>query len=153
MTQRIEKSIIINRPIEEVFDVATCLESCVNWQTMMIGSEKVTPGAKGVGTQYKHTAKFMGIPVITQPVITVNEPPHRFAYHNQSGAFGYEVQFNFESVADGTRFDAVLTTDSASNLIAEIAIPLLVGAASRQYDNDLSLLKGMMETGLQVKKF
>lgn len=152
MTQTIQKS-IIHRPIEVVFDVATCLESCINWQAMMVEARKITPGSKGVGTQFHHKSRFMRIPIGTEPVITLYEPPHRFGYRNESGTFTFEVLFTFTAVDGGTRFDATMSSSAANRPIAEVAVPLLVNNASRQYDNDLHVLKTMMEGDLRVKVF
>lgn len=151
MTHSIKKSIIINRPIDEVYDTATCLESCVNWQAMMVEAKQVTPGDKGVGTQYKHKAKFMGITVETNPVITVYEPPYHFAFANTTGVFPFEAEFTFEAVEDGTRLSITLSTQGFRNVVSELTFPVLIKAASRQYENDMAILKDMMENGVKVK--
>ena len=47
-------TITINRPVEEVFDVATCQQRCVIWRGPITLAKKTTDGPVDVGTSYEH---------------------------------------------------------------------------------------------------
>ncbi len=145
-------SIIIERPIDEVFSTATCLESCVNWQTFMVNAEKVSEGPVHVGSQYKHSGRFLGMTGDAFPVVTALEPPHLFAYEND-GRFPFNVEYRFESVPEGTRMTCKMYVPPGNNPIIHMAMPLLMNALSRQFTSDLQSLKEMMEAGVKVRKW
>ncbi len=146
-----ENSVIINRPIEEVFDTATCMESCVNWWTMLTEAKKVSAGPTGVGSEYHHTAKFMGVEMEARPVITVWEPAQRFAYKSDTATAEMEVAYTFEPVDGGTYFRSVMNADTKDNVISAEMLPVIAHAMARQLEDDMNVLKEMMNNGVQVK--
>ena len=46
-------SIVINRPLEEVFAYLSDLENNMNWRAGMIEAKKTSAGPIGVGTTYR----------------------------------------------------------------------------------------------------
>jgi uncharacterized protein YndB with AHSA1/START domain len=148
--QSIEKSIVINRPIEEVFDTATCLRSCVNWQASVVQAEKVSDGPTGVGTQFKHTGKFLGISFESNPVVTRYEPSRVFGYSN-GGSPQFDVLFSFEPVGEGTRFTAKVSSNNPDTVFRQIALPLVVAAMGRGIETAMHNLKDLMEANVAVK--
>lgn len=146
-----ENSVIINRPIEEVFETATCMESCINWWTMVQDAKKITPGPTSVGTEYRHLGKFMGIKVEAHPVVTVLEPPYHFAYKSDTSSADMDVDFTFEPVDGGTKMTIKMDARSNWNIVSQTMLPLVVNAAGRQFQNDMQGLKEMMENGVKVK--
>ena len=143
-------SVVINRPIEEVFENATCLRSCVRWMTTMTAADKVTEGNVGVGTMYQHKAKFMGINVDTYPTIRKYDPPKELVFGDPNSIVPYEVAFTFTPVEGGTRFDVTLESGS-KGLINGIARPILNKAFTRQMQSDMDTLKELLEGGVRVK--
>ncbi len=146
-----EKSVIINRPIEEVFETATCMESCINWWTMIKDAKKVTPGPTAIGTEYRHTAKFMGISVESHPVVTALEAPHHFAYTSNTPSSTMDVDFTLEAVEGGTKLTIKMIAQPSGNVVTQTMLPLVVNAAGRQFGSDMEGLKDMMENGVKVK--
>jgi uncharacterized protein YndB with AHSA1/START domain len=147
----IEKSVVINRPIAEVFDTATCMESCINWWTTVKEATKITPGPTAVGTEYRHISRFMGIAVEARPVITVLDAPRHFAYQSRTPNVALDMDFQFEEVEGGTKMTIKLIAQPSENIVSQTMLPLLTSAAERQFDNDMLALKEMMENGVKVK--
>jgi hypothetical protein len=145
----ITKSIVIKRPIEEVFDVATCLKRCVVWQASIVGSEKISEGPVGVGTRYRHQVKFLGIKSETHPVVTVWEPPHRMAYQDASGPSTFDVHFTCEPTPEGVKF-TVNVSGEPKGVLANLTEPLLVPLLERQFESDLQALKVLMENEVPI---
>ena len=146
-----ENTVTINRPIAEVFETATCLESCINWWTMIQDTKKITPGPTAVGTEYQHMGKFMGIGLETHPVVTMLEPPYQFAYHSETSSAIMDVEYRFESVDGGTKMTIKMVAEPVGNLVSKAMLPLVINASSRQFHNDMLALKDMMESGVKVK--
>lgn len=147
----IVKEIVINRPIQEVFETATCMESCINWWTMIKEAKKVSEGPTAVGTEYRHIAKFMGVSVESRPVVTLLEPPYRFAYQSRTPTAHMDVTFMFEEVSGGTKMTIQMEADPIPNMFAQTLLPMVMNAAGRQFQSDMDTLKAMMENDVKVK--
>jgi len=145
-------SVVINRPIEEVFDTATCLRSCVNWQTSMVRAEKDATGPAEVGAKYNHEVKFMGLNIEAHPVIRAIEAPRRFVFGDDTTFIPYEVTYSFDPVEGGTRFTARIESGSGGPaLIKGIARSVFEKPFNRQVQSDMEALKDLMEAGATVK--
>lgn len=146
----LKQSIIINRPIEEVFDVATCHERCVVWRGPIVGAKKTSPGPVGVGTTYRHTLGFLGLTTEAEPVITAWEPPYRAEFENQTGPAVYKSAFTCETVEEGTKLTTGINLE-IGGLFRHMPEGLVKTAAFRQHRADLNTLKEMMESGTEIK--
>ena len=143
------KSVVIQRPIEEVFELTTCLVRCAVWQTLIVETEKETPGPVGVGTRYKHKAKYLGVTMETHPVITVWEPPYRMEYESMTSAATYHAAYVFEPEGDATRFTATLSADT-SGIVLRVTEPFMRASLMRQFESDLEVLMHLLEEGIPV---
>jgi hypothetical protein len=141
----IVKSLVINRPIEEVYDVATCQRRCVVWQSGIVNAEKVTEGPAGVGSEYEHMSSFLGFRATNRPRITVWDPPYRFAVHSDGSASSYDVEMSFEEVEGGTRMTSTFTMEGANAMLSRFTEPLVRMGLERMTERDLNTLKELME--------
>lgn len=60
MTVREEHSVLIERPIEEVFAFATHPDNDTLWQSTSLETEQTSAGPVDVGTTFRNTSKFLG---------------------------------------------------------------------------------------------
>lgn len=144
------ESILINRPIEEVFDVATCQERCLVWRGPILATKKTSDGPAGLGSTYEHKVKFLGITVEAAPVITGWQPPNRADFENRSGPVSYDSTFTFEETAEGT----IMTTRilaQPGGAFRHIPDRLVHSAITRQHKADLESLKELLETETEIK--
>ena len=144
------ESIVINRPIEEVFDVATCQERCVVWRGPILATKKTSDGPSSVGSTYEHKVQFLGITVEAAPVITKWEPPHRAEFENRKGPVNYDSTFTFEAAGDGTKMTTVIKAEP-NGAFRHIPERLVHNAITRQHKSDLEALKELLEAGTEVK--
>ena len=145
-----EHSVIIKRPIEDVFKNATCLKGCINWQASVLHAEQVGDDPLHVGSRYKHNIKFMGMTAQTQPEVTVLNPPYEFAFKDPTAPVYFETFFTFEPVAEGTRFTVRIESGLSQSFLGRIAMPLFLNALKRQFDTDMASLKDLLESGVTV---
>jgi Polyketide cyclase / dehydrase and lipid transport len=145
-----EHSIVIDRPIEDVYKNATCLKGCVNWQTSIMHTEQVTDSPVGVGTRYKHIVKFMGMKGETQPEITVYNPPYEFGYKDPNADIAFETLYNFEKLPTGTRVTVTVNSGLTQSFLGKLAMPVFLTAIRRQFDADMATLKELLENDVTV---
>ena len=138
-------TIMINRPIEEVFDVATCQERCVVWRGPITVAKKTSPGPVEVGATYEHTVKFLGISLVARPKVTVWDPPHRAEFINEAAPVTYHLSFNCEAKNGGTELTTRIEAQTRG-AFTHIIDDLVHKALMRQQGGDLETLKMLMES-------
>ncbi|HKZ83714.1 MAG TPA: SRPBCC family protein [Anaerolineae bacterium] len=140
---KLETSITINRPIEEVFAFAADIANYAEWETGVIAAEVTSPGPVGVGTQYKIDAEFMGRKLETTGELTAYDPPRITAWKATSGPFAMSGSTTFESVAGGTRVVSAIEAEPGG--FFKLAEPLLVRQMRGQMEKDVKKLKELLE--------
>ena len=142
-----EHTIVINKPIDYVFYNTTCMRGCVNWMSTVMSAEKIGDAPVQVGTQYKHTYKFMSNVGETFVTIQVYNPPYEFAFVDPS--YPVEFHYTFEEVPEGTRVHVLMTVTprEGSKLDAET----ISAGAKKQFDESLGNQKTMLESDIAVR--
>ena len=99
----IEGDIVIDRPVEDVFDCVAdeCNEPRYNAQMRL--AEKISDGPIGVGTQYRAEVVSGGRPVSMVIEFTAYERPRRLASKTTMSAMDIAYTLTFEPVPEGTR--------------------------------------------------
>jgi uncharacterized protein YndB with AHSA1/START domain len=80
MAGRFEATIVIDRPIEKVFEFLADGENDKKFSSRIIEIEKTTEGPPGVGTVYSSTAKDAGVKMRHEFELTQFEPPTRIRW-------------------------------------------------------------------------
>ncbi|HZS79434.1 MAG TPA: SRPBCC family protein [Ktedonobacteraceae bacterium] len=146
MAGTVQNSIVIERPIEEVFDFVTDPTTTSLWQPNLAQSEIITPGPMQVGTAIREVRRIGKAEKSAVWEVTEYEPPHKRAYvYTQS--FGPITQSGitiFEATEKGTlvQFTAYVKTRFPLNLL----MPLLVGLMRKQNEKNFALLKQLLES-------
>jgi uncharacterized membrane protein len=145
-----EKSIVIDRPIEQVFELATCLRRCVVWRNALLSSTQVSEGPVGVGTTFEQEVRGFGGTFRNSAVVTEYEPPRLFAYEKVEGPDDFKARFSFEAEGDSTRFDVWLDGDSSSGWVRLIPAPLIRKVILGEISQEMETLKAMMENDVDM---
>lgn len=113
MAITVEQSILINRPVQEVWDHIVAHNE---WRRpAVLAVRKLTDGPDGVGARYENTLKM---PVGTSTVVnevTVFEPPRQISWRQPEikGPIGVVEGHNYlEPAVDGTRFTMKITYET-----------------------------------------
>lgn len=142
----ISSLVVIDAPIQQVWDVIADVQSQPRWMTEMRGLRILTDGPIGAGTVCEADVRMFGITVTDPVTITVFEPPTRYAI-SHDGTFRGHGLITLEAGADGTttivRWDEVLIPPLLPHLGALAMAPAL-GAV---FQADLGRLKELVETG------
>jgi uncharacterized membrane protein len=142
---RVEASVVINRPIEEVFTFAADMNKSSTWQSSVLETALISPGPVGQGTTYRHTMQFSERRLEATAEITDYEPPRKYAWKATSAPFPLSGGMSFEAVNGSTRVTHSLEAEP-SGLLA-LAAPAIVRAAQQQFEADLKNLKELLEHG------
>jgi uncharacterized protein YndB with AHSA1/START domain len=141
---RLESSITINRPIEEVFTAVTDFASHPQWRGGLQRAEVTSPGPLRAGSTYVYDLRVMGREINTTGEVVAYEPPTAYAWKATSGPFPLSGKVHCEPAAGGTR--VIETVEVEPGGFFKLAQPLLVRQQQSQMEKDLKNLKELLET-------
>lgn len=102
---KVKHTVIINRPIDEVFAFVTNLNNETRWQSEI---KSVTlEGPLEAGSTFREDRVTFGRQFAWHFRITAFEPPHRISIDTISGTARYRGARLFEAVAGGTKVTEV----------------------------------------------
>jgi uncharacterized membrane protein len=140
---KIETSIVINRPVEEVFAFTTNFENQPKWQSRLLEVKKTSEGPIDVGTTWRGVAKLLGQRIETEQECTEYKLNRTYTGKFISGPFPVEARQTYEPVEGGTRLNFVLEAQPGS--FFNLAEPLVMSMVKRLTEADLANLKDLME--------
>ena len=144
---RIEASVVINRPVEEVFGFVTNPRNDVLWQSGVLESEQTSEGPMGVGTTFRTVGLMMGRQMEMTAEVAEYEPNRKIKYKGTSGPMSTESSFTLEPVEGGTRVSFVgeAETGGVFKRLFGIADAIMVRMGQRSWETDLANLKDILE--------
>src|SRR3712207_4569442 len=102
---RVEESIEINRPLEEVFNYLSDVDTVPEWTGLTIDVSKDTPGSLREGDEFTVAIKFLGRRFETPYQGSSYEPNRRYSDRVVGGPIpNQEWYYTFEEVSGGMRF-------------------------------------------------
>jgi hypothetical protein len=139
----IEESILINRPIAEVFAFMCETKNLHLWQTDVLEARQTPQGPVQVGTQLTLVRALMGRKIEGTTDIVAYEPPTRYAYKTTSGPAVTGVN-TCEATAEGTK----VTTrfDMQTGGLISLADPLVARTIKQSVESGLANLKDLLES-------
>jgi len=140
---KIEISAVVNRPVEEVFSVASNPEDGPKWSPGLVEVKKTSEGLIGVGSTYRLVRMFLGQRIEGDVELTEYEPNRKFTQDSKSRPFPVEAQWTFDAVEGGTRVSVVLEAEPGG--FFKLAEPLLRSFTKRTMETELANLKDLME--------
>jgi uncharacterized membrane protein len=147
---KIENSVEIDRPIEEVFDFVTNIENLPQWAGPVQEAQQTSEGPLGVGTTQSQVAQFLGRKVETSQEVTEYEPNTRFSTKSTSGPLPMEIHYVLEPSGEGTRVSLEGNVDAGG--FFKVAEPIVARMLQRQTTSDAANLKELMEASAEAGK-
>lgn len=147
---RVEQSVTINRPIEEVFGYLSDIERQPEWVNSMSESHKTSSGPTEVGTTYHQVGKTLGRRMDLECEVTGYEPPTLYAFRARTGPANLVMQVAL--TAEGPQTTRLTqTVEGESGGMFKLADPILVPVLKKQFASDLETLKAMLEGGVATE--
>jgi carbon monoxide dehydrogenase subunit G len=137
-----ENTVIIQRPVEDVFAFLADFENVPKWNYAIIETRKVSPGPVGVGTAYRQTRS---VPRRSEEgfEVTVFEPVRRLEVQGQLGPFKARTSYLLAPADSGTRLTNAVELGS-SGLLA-VVTPLATSRVKRAVGANLDKLRQLLE--------
>jgi carbon monoxide dehydrogenase subunit G len=140
---KFEESIIINRPVEEVWKFLGNVENMPKWDRGVLEAKQISEGPMGVGSTVQIVRQFFGRRRIGNFRVTDAVPNRTVAIQAKAKWITGQVRYSFEPVGGATRMTSTGEVELGGwlKLIAPILIPML----KRDGREDLANVKRVME--------
>ena len=143
----IERSILIDRPLTQVWAFLTDLKNTPQWDVGVSETRVTSDGPPGLGTIFENVGMFLGRYSVREYKVTEYEPnrkvtvdmttPPGFIRHGG-------VSYTFEPAGVGTRLTATGTVQLQGFFV--LLQPILGQRARRDVEGDLANLKRLLES-------
>ena len=141
---KVETSIIINRPLEEVFAYLSDLRNASQWQSGVLEVRQTPDSPGGRGTKVTLVRTFMGRKFGLTSEIIEYEPNTKLTFKSTSGPVPTEGSYLFESTAEGTKFTAQIEVQPGG--FFALAEPLFARSLRRNLEAALGDAKDLLES-------
>jgi uncharacterized membrane protein len=142
---RYEESVVIRRPLREVFDYMNDIAREREWQPRLRKAEQIPAGPVTVGTRRRYVSEFLGKRLENTYVITTYEPGRRVvAETTDDSVLQASSDIRWEHVEGGTRVTMTLE-GKTSGPLRFVPAPLVEANFAKEVRNALRLLKERLE--------
>ena len=140
---RVQGSIHIHRPVEQVYSFAVRPENVPLWSAVPLEARKISEGPVGVGTTASFVNTFLGRRIRADFEVTEFEPNLRFCSRTTSAPFPVRNTMTFERIEAGTRITQTIETEPGG--FFKVAKPILRLVGERELRKSLTNLKELLE--------
>ena len=143
---RVEESVTIKRPADEIFEFVTTPENDSSWASTAVERRRETEGPIGVGSRIKAVDKFLGRKVESTFEVTEHEPGRRSSVR-LSGPVSATGSYILEPMNGMTRFRWVLDAEAGLGgvFLGRVTDPIVMFLFRRRLRFDLRRLKEVLE--------
>jgi hypothetical protein len=139
---KVKKSIVINKPVGQVFAFVTDSSNSTKWQAGLV---RIEDGGQPnvVGSQYTTVRKLMGQEFRSTMQVTAMDANARWAVKVVKGPVPFEITNTFETVGDGTKYTTLVEAEPKG--FFKVAEGVLKGQLEKSLEEDFNRLKGILE--------
>lgn len=140
---RIAGEIVINRPVDEVFDFVADERNEPRYNPRLLYAEQTSAGPIGVGTRFEAETRTLGrtVPMVIE--LTTYERPRRLASSTHLSMMDIQGTLTFDPVPAGTRMR--WSWQLAPHGALKLVTPLVAYMGRRQEESIWSSLKRFLE--------
>jgi len=139
---RIQASMTVNRPLEEVFRFMTNHQNALRWQSGLLEA-RVTNDVVGVGKTWVDVVQVLGQRIEIASELTEFEPLRAVGFKSTSGPIPLEGRYAFEPDGAGTKVTFTLQGEAGG--FFKLAEPIVARSTQRQWETNLANLKDLLE--------
>jgi len=143
MTIHVSDSVIIARPVAEVFGFVADHQNLPGWTVGVKTSRRLTAGPPGDGSRYRVEGKLLGRTIRSSYQVTAFDPGRGFDGTMTSPVFGFSERYRFEPDHDATRVQ--MTASVEPHGIFRLLAPVMAAGVRRQVRTDHRRLKALLE--------
>jgi uncharacterized protein YndB with AHSA1/START domain len=138
---RIEFTLAIDRPPEEVFELLSDIERLPEWQSSAL--EAHTEGPLAEGSRISEKRRLLGREVATELEVLAYVPPRRLTLRSLGGPVKFNIDHELVHQDGSTRLTFVAEAEPAGFL--KLAGPMLARTAEQEFRQDFDRLKELLE--------
>jgi uncharacterized membrane protein len=143
MTIHVAESVIIARPVAQVFAFVADHRTLPAWTVGVKRSERLTDGPPACGSRYRVTGSLLGRTIESSYQVTAFEPERSFEGTMTSPMFGFSEQYLFEPDDQATRVS--MTAAVEPHGVFRFLTPVMAAGVRRQVRADHRRLKAALE--------
>jgi carbon monoxide dehydrogenase subunit G len=140
---RIELTVEIARPPEDVFELLSDIERLSEWQASAV--EAHTNGPLAEGSRVAEKRRLLGREVDTELEVIAFEPPRRLTLRSLGGPVNFTV--DHELVARGGGTQLRFLAEARPGGLLRLTEPVLARTAEQEFHRDFDRLKALLESG------
>lgn len=141
----VENSVVINRPVKDVFAYVSCIEKRPQWRSTVSEVTQTSEGPVDVGATYRLVDRFLGWSGEETLEISEYEPNRKLGYKVTGGPIpSIEMRYTFSEVEGGTRIDMLGQGELRG--FSKLAHPLVRFMVRRMMDSDNAKLQRLLES-------
>ncbi len=144
---RIERSILINAPVNEVFAYIADPTNCPAWVPGMVSVRDVA--GTDVGKIFRWTYKMAGISFDGRSTIMEHISNEKIVVVSQGGIISVWT-YNFRAEGEGTRVGAIVVYTIPIPVVGKVIQELILGKNEREADLALAKLKEILEASASM---
>lgn len=140
-----EQSIVIRRPLSEVFEYMDDVAREREWQPHLLEAEQTPPGPTVVGSRRRYVSEFLGKRLENTYIVRLYEPERRIQLESTpDSVVRATTDIRWESVGDGTQVTMKLE-GKPSGALRFIPRAMLEATFEKEVTSTLGLLKEVLE--------
>jgi uncharacterized protein YndB with AHSA1/START domain len=147
MAGRFDATIVIDRPIEEVFDFLADGENDKKFSSRIVEIAKTTDGPPGVGTVYASTAKDAGVKMKHEFELTAFDRPTRIRWTELTKHPLVVAEGGYDLAPEGERTRLRFFNELEGRGIGVLLVGLALRAARKGADDFAESIKAAVEAG------
>jgi uncharacterized protein YndB with AHSA1/START domain len=140
---KVEKTVVIKKPVAEVFAYSQNIEYATKWQSGVVAMKMEEGLDNHVGSKYSEVRKFMGQEMKTTMEITAFKENEKWAAKVVKGPVPYEVTMTYTAVPEGTRITTVVEGEPKG--FFKLAEGLVASTLDKSLEEDNNHLKALLE--------
>jgi uncharacterized protein YndB with AHSA1/START domain len=145
MAGRFEATVVIDRPIEEVFAFLAHGENDPKFSPRVLEISKTTDGPPGVGTVYASTVKDAGVKTKREFKLTEFEPPTRIRWTEVSKNMVSAPEGGYDLAPEGTGTRVTIYNVLEGHGVGKLIAPLALRSARKGADDFGRAIKTAVE--------
>jgi uncharacterized membrane protein len=142
----VQHSVVINRPVEEVFDFVSNVENIVRWQTGALECSPISQGPSVVGAKSRYVREVLGNRVEAITEVTEYDPNRKIGFKTDV-PLPIEGSYSFEIVEGGARFTFALQAEPTG--MFKLAEGMITRTVQKQIEDDCNKLKDVLESRVE----
>ncbi len=143
MTINVSDSVVIAKPVPEVFAFVADHENLPAWTVGVKQAHRLTEGPPASGSTYRVVGTLLGRSIESSYLVTGFEPGRGFEGTMSSPLFGFCEWYRFESAGDGTCVSMTATVEPHG--LFRLLRPVMAAGVRRQVKADHRRLKTVLE--------